>query len=129
LKGAFVCAYVGERVSEEDLQIQEENKLAALQFSSAASSSASSVPTSPTNQTPSPSSSSSADSTTSSSVDVMTGYVTYAFQIHDGTDVVNIDSEYDPSFLSCDPPPPPLSGISGMWPDSLITVAIQIFAL
>jgi hypothetical protein len=76
LKGTFVCAYVGERVSEEDLQLQEEIKLTALRSANI-----------------SPSSQSSTTTEESSAENLEKGYVTYAFQIHDGSDVVNIDSE------------------------------------
>jgi hypothetical protein len=79
LKGTFVCAYVGERVSEEDLQLQEEVKLTALR----------SANTSPASLL----SHSSVTTQESSSQNQEKGYVTYAFQIHDGSDVVNIDSE------------------------------------
>jgi hypothetical protein len=110
LKGAFVCAYVGERVSEEDLQLQEEHKLAALTHTlsqsrsfSSSSSSASSSPSSPASAASATAASASATAAAEGEREgkgggeeegeVMTGYVTYAFQIHDGTDVVNIDSE------------------------------------
>jgi hypothetical protein len=103
LKGAFVCAYVGERVSEEDLQLQEEHKLAALTQTLSQSRSSSSSSSSASSSSSSPASAASATAAaegeregkggSEEEGEVMTGYVTYAFQIHDGTDVVNIDSE------------------------------------
>lgn len=78
MKGTFVCAYVGERVSEEDLQRQEEIKIAGLKAINECS-----LPTSQSMTSPQ----------VVSTDDMMKGYVTYAFQIHDGTDIVNIDSE------------------------------------
>ncbi len=55
LKGSFVSAYVGERVSEKNLQLQEEQKVKNMRKSG--------------------------------------GFITYALQIHEGSDHVNIDSE------------------------------------
>lgn len=80
LKGSFVCAYVGERISEEDLQIHEENKLTLLKSESVSDASSSSIEELLVDE----------NSETSSD---LKGYITYTFQIHDGTDVVNIDSE------------------------------------
>jgi len=56
LKGSFVCVYVGERVTEDALVQQENEKMRNLKSHS--------------------------------------GFVTYAFQIHDGSERFNLDSEY-----------------------------------
>jgi hypothetical protein len=56
LKGSFVCTYVGERVSEDELVMQEDEKIRNLKKNKG-------------------------------------GFVTYAFEIHDGSDSVNVDSE------------------------------------
>lgn len=55
VKGSYVCAYVGERVSEDDLIEQEEEKLRNLKKKG--------------------------------------NFVTYAFEIHEGTETFNVDSE------------------------------------
>ena len=55
MKGSYVCAYVGERVSEDDLVEQEEEKLRNLNKKSP--------------------------------------FVTYAFEIHEGSETFNVDSE------------------------------------
>lgn len=56
MKGSYVCAYVGERVSEADLVQQEEAKLKLLHKKTSS-------------------------------------FVTYAFQIHEGSETFNVDSE------------------------------------
>ena len=55
-KGSFVCTYVGESISEHDLQKQEDDKLKALKKN-------------------------------------LSGFVTYAFQIHEKSTDFNVDSE------------------------------------
>lgn len=55
MKGSYVCAYVGERVSEDDLVEQEEEKIRAMKK--------------------------------------MGNFVTYAFEIHEGCQRFNVDSE------------------------------------
>ena len=82
LKGSFVCSYVGEYISEDDLQKQEARKLKALAKNSS-------------------------------------DFVTYAFQIHEGTDDYNIDSEYVGNVArffnhSCAPNMKPVKVCTGM---------------
>lgn len=55
VKGSYVCAYVGERVSEDDLVEQEEEKMRTMKKKSS--------------------------------------FVTYAFEIHEGSETFNVDSE------------------------------------
>jgi hypothetical protein len=55
LKGAFVCTYVGDRVTEHDLLLQEDQKVKDIRKKG--------------------------------------GFVTYAFEIHEGNESINIDSE------------------------------------
>jgi hypothetical protein len=55
VKGSYVCAYVGERVSEDDLVEQEEEKVRKMKKKGS--------------------------------------FVTYAFEIHEGSQTFNVDSE------------------------------------
>ena len=88
LKGAFVCAYVGERITEEDLEKHEEKKLNLLKLRlDSDNTMIEEINDSNSQQEGND------DNNEDEEAAEFKGYITYTFQIHDGTDVVNIDSE------------------------------------